>query len=303
MLAPIKSKSETHDAIYNYLRLQHTLKQRFEAARLLYVAATRTKQQLYLLTTNDYDDIENFKPASSSFLAMLWPSCQTLFKPATAKIVATKQPSTCLRRIVCNQPTTNEKNIIYHATNRPLLIDNNARHIGTLIHELLYQCSKTNNWQTCLANKDYWLSRMQQLGISDKTLAWQQLQKTLTTCVNSKKAQWILQQQEAQSEYPLTAYINNQLQHIIIDQTFVDNGFCWIIDYKTSQPANKQSLDDFLQQQKTNYFTQLDNYPQILSIKHSMPIKLCLYFPLIDQWIEWPHQPSVENCHESIKTV
>ncbi|HLF66521.1 MAG TPA: 3'-5' exonuclease, partial [Gammaproteobacteria bacterium] len=48
ILAPIKSISETDDAIYQYLRKQQQKKAYYETIRLLYVAATRAKHRLYL---------------------------------------------------------------------------------------------------------------------------------------------------------------------------------------------------------------------------------------------------------------
>lgn len=50
ILAPIKSRSETEDPIYRYLKLQNQKRSQFEADRLLYVAMTRARKRLFCLS-------------------------------------------------------------------------------------------------------------------------------------------------------------------------------------------------------------------------------------------------------------
>src|SRR5262249_20096843 len=63
--------------IYQYISSQHRLKGRFEVARLLYVAVTRAKKNLYLIGKLSKDaNNEIKKPLSGSFLQHLWPTLE-----------------------------------------------------------------------------------------------------------------------------------------------------------------------------------------------------------------------------------
>ena len=74
ILAPVKSITVKEDAIYNYLRRQEAKKSHYETARLLYVAATRAKNNLHLLgNVNHNAKAEAPAPASGSLLQLLWP--------------------------------------------------------------------------------------------------------------------------------------------------------------------------------------------------------------------------------------
>lgn len=79
MLAPIKAASEDHEPIYQYLKMIEKNKALHETQRLLYVAATRAKETLHLVSTvlseNENDLLSLKKPAKGSFLDILWPVC------------------------------------------------------------------------------------------------------------------------------------------------------------------------------------------------------------------------------------
>ncbi|MCC2667489.1 MAG: addA, partial [Gammaproteobacteria bacterium] len=48
IIAPVHAVGESDDTIYQYIKRQHAIKNDYETGRLLYVAATRAKQQLHL---------------------------------------------------------------------------------------------------------------------------------------------------------------------------------------------------------------------------------------------------------------
>lgn len=82
ILAPIRSQEADHDPIYRYIRTQNALKADYETARLLYVAVTRAKQRLHLVSSifhSEKEPTEIKKPSVSSFLHLLWPSIQNNF--------------------------------------------------------------------------------------------------------------------------------------------------------------------------------------------------------------------------------
>ena len=74
LLAPIKETGADDDLAYRYLRNLEAEAEDLEAARLLYVAATRAESRLHLLACTKCDDAGELKPpASRSLLARAWP--------------------------------------------------------------------------------------------------------------------------------------------------------------------------------------------------------------------------------------
>jgi ATP-dependent exoDNAse (exonuclease V) beta subunit len=112
------------------------------------------------------------------------------------------------------------------------------------------------------------------------------VQTCLTTLCKSTTAQWLLDKthEQASSELAITLNEKNKAHHLVIDRTFVENGQRWIIDYKTSQPAEPQSKAQFLAEEKNHYQAQLHNYSKAFS-EQPQPIKLALYFPFLDELV------------------
>ena len=72
----------------------------------------------------------------------------------------------------------------------------------------------------------------------------------------------------------------------LVDRTFVDEGIRWIIDFKTSEHQGG-NLQAFLDEQQRRYSDQMQRYASILAASGN-PVKVGLYFPLLDEWREWP---------------
>ena len=114
----------------------------------------------------------------------------------------------------------------------------------------------------------------------------------LAACHEDERGQWILSaaHQDAASEYALTRKAGEQVQHMIVDRTFIDdNGERWIIDYKTGSHTGA-GLDVFLDREQERYRSQLENYASAFSKLEDRPIRLGLYFPLLKGWREWRYQ-------------
>jgi len=83
VIAPLTQKGQDSSKLSQLLKRFESQKQTYEQARLLYVAATRAKQQLHLfgqLTVKESDDSEKtFSPAKNSLLETLWPCVENDF--------------------------------------------------------------------------------------------------------------------------------------------------------------------------------------------------------------------------------
>jgi len=91
LLAPIKPTGVDADPIYDYLARLDRERERYEQARLLYVATTRAKQHLHLLghvKPDHHDDvIESGSPARDSLLETLWPAVEADFQRSAALLL------------------------------------------------------------------------------------------------------------------------------------------------------------------------------------------------------------------------
>jgi hypothetical protein len=65
-----------------------------------------------------------------------------------------------------------------------------------------------------------------------------------------------------------------------------DNGVRWIIDYKTSTHEGG-GRDAFLDNERGRYHDQLERYAALVRRMDSRPIRLGIYFPLLQGWREW----------------
>jgi len=72
---------------------------------------------------------------------------------------------------------------------------------------------------------------------------------------------------------------------LVLDRIFVEDGTCWIIDYKTSSHGGGD-LDGFLESEASRYREQLKRYRKAVAISETRPIKTALYFPLLDRLLE-----------------
>ncbi|MFT5693210.1 MAG: ATP-dependent helicase/nuclease subunit A [Oceanicoccus sp.] len=74
VISPLEASGHDEDSIYKYLRYEQSLSSKLEETRLLYVAATRSITQLYILFSASVDEKTKLPrpPAKNSLLARVW---------------------------------------------------------------------------------------------------------------------------------------------------------------------------------------------------------------------------------------
>jgi hypothetical protein len=87
--------------------------------------------------------------------------------------------------------------------------------------------------------------------------------------------------------WPPAANATAKKQWAVIDRTFAEDGVRWVVDYKVSVHAGG-SLDAFLDREKDRYREQLALYARLMSRMDERPLRLGIYFPLLQGWREWP---------------
>ncbi|MNC85462.1 hypothetical protein D3C83_10610 [compost metagenome] len=111
---------------------------------------------------------------------------------------------------------------------------------------------------------------------------------TLTQTLAGERGQWLLGPREAaESELRLTGVTGHGIVNIAMDRTFVDDrGVRWIVDYKTGGHEGGD-IEAFLDRERERYRPQLERYAALMRVRDDRPIRLGLYFPLLNGWREW----------------
>ncbi len=277
LLAPTKPATAKHqNQTYQYLTFIQAQQSKFEAMRLLYVAMTRAKSQLHLLGATN----TNNNAVKGSFLHLLMPFFAKKFDhinptpnlqaPLTA--LPLKRFATLTKPI--SKPQIQESPINYQQKIQRSFKDA----IGTLVHQYYEQ----QHFSPSIANIR---TRLIEIGIPPHNLKHQQIFITqlLENTKNDKNFNWLFKTRDMSLN---EANFITEQGSIAIDRLFIDKGFLWIIDYKTSQPKAHETLSDFIQRQQSQHAKQLLFYKQLMSNIYSYPVRCAIYCPSISQLIE-----------------
>ena len=107
--------------------------------------------------------------------------------------------------------------------------------------------------------------------------------RLLESALNDERGRWILSgpHEDSRCEVPVTALIDGQLRHLVIDRTFIDAaGTRWIIDYKTGTHLGGD-VGGFLDEEQERYRSQLAGYARAFEALENRPVRTALYYPLV----------------------
>ncbi|KAA1193125.1 AAA family ATPase [Pseudohalioglobus sediminis] len=297
MLAADDHSEAKAPGLYNYLRRCRKQKARLENTRLLYVGTTRAVKRLTLTAClEEREQTEATTPAfkppgDGSLLAPLWPVFKRQLTahaaiPEPAQAAVTSRP--LLRLDNPPPPPSGPQPVAEEDANIPSPTLNwNERHIGTVIHQGLEQLSLMVPLPRDVPEhlQDQLRCDLATLGVGPGRLdaAEQAVMAALRrTLADDAGGRWLLSAEhaDAHSELALTAHLDDQVRDLVIDRTFVDSasGVRWIVDYKSSVPAEGMALEDFLCAERERYRPQLLVYRNALAARASEPVRCALYF-------------------------
>jgi len=288
------------DAIYDYLDYERRQKQKLEDTRLLYVAVTRAKKDLYLLFSSKEGSEEEVRaPAANSLLARIWPAVadEVLWESAEALPVASRPAlagETALRRVppqwrlpLPETPAPAQNNNVPAEA----ALDTLETRVGSVIHRLLQQLVQfgVDSWQARDARRRQALAEQMllQSGVMPAQLgsAAQAVCAAVDTMLADERGRWLLRADHSASavEWELLA---DGRRHVI-DRSFVDAaGVRWIVDYKSALPRAGETLADFIAREVAAYAPQLANYRRLVAQLDAREIRTALYFPRVPYWQE-----------------
>lgn len=306
LLAPIAESGGDKDPIYRYLESIERRKSQHEAARLLYVAATRARHSLHLLgSLKVKDDGTTAEPDSRSFLKLLWPMVAAQFaNPAAragdeheSKIRTIRRLPATWRVPSAPPPVEWERPSMERVQRAEVAFEwasDRSCSAGAALHGFLQRIARdgVDAWDEAAvrSRRGAYRAVLMNLGIPAGELSWaiERVESGILKTLRDPRGRWVLENHvEAASELPIAGLIDGALCEVVIDRTFVDEaGVRWIIDYKTSFYEGA-GLENFLELERDRYREQLERYARLMVQREDRPIRLGLYFPLLGEWLEW----------------
>ncbi|CAA0105249.1 ATP-dependent helicase/nuclease subunit A [Zhongshania aliphaticivorans] len=288
------------EKLYNYMSERQAQALDEEVDRLIYVALTRAKRELHIFGKAQINSKGDVAATSGSILHRLWASVGDAFERAepietdddTAPLRVPTAPRLRDFSVACNpvwQPPEPAESPLQRAqrqTENAVLEDNiEERAVGIVFHELMERLGRRNDRDQWLANN----ARLQ-AGITQRLrhhchpepaleLSVARVMELVSNTLACRHGQWILDSYQWQaSEQTIRRMIGGQWQTLILDRVFIDQGHCWIVDYKTAKA--KGNLQRFLDEQAGRYHTKMRIYQQALHATGvECPITTALYFP------------------------
>ncbi len=316
ILAPARAAAQVAEPLESFVRGLERERSQLESARLLYVAATRAREELHLLGHADAVLDESGtttvrRPARAALLGILWPLvCEAFATTALAPRIGRAgraRGADCgstLRRFVSGWSPAP---VIDRATDarqeasdtdvelRPEFdwVTEVARLVGVVVHRDLDRRVRARLAKCAPPTVDRALygTELRELGVPDQRLpeAVARATAAIEGILSDARGQWILAPHaEESSEWALTAEINGMARRLIIDRSFIDDdGTRWVIDYKTS-PHTGGGIEDFLAREEERYAAQLGRYAAVVRRLGPQTVRTALYFPLLGAWRELP---------------
>lgn len=296
---------------YSYLRMLEKERADNESARVLYVAATRTERHLHLLGSvapNAKGELN--KPASGTFMELLWPQLAGQFMEAAAQtgqqaMNAMSVPSLAdfIPKLV--RATAPALPSVY-AENRHEIIAGGQlhgdspllgrqvgleAHIGTLAHryvEMMAARPELDDWLARLSTLKpamvRWFVRQGHTHeVAEQAAA--QVIALLELTLHSADGRWVLAARpEAAAELAIGHVDDTGFRQQIVDRCFVENGERWIIDYKSTRlPADVDM--EAMRTAASVYAPQLAGYAALFA-DEGLPIRKAIYFMALGRLCE-----------------
>ena len=315
LLAPLNATGSGKDPVYEWVTELRHQQERLESARLLYVAVTRARETLHLIgnTTTKYKDGELLlsPPGPASLLGLLWPVLEADFKRAfeshrpSAPKAAETAPTERFTRFATDWKIPEPAAAVQWAASAVLAreepvpefewVGETLRHVGTVVHRLLQRMAVEGaaGWDVARVRAAAPALRrmLAEAGVREQELdtALADVMQAAENTLADERGRWLLSDRhaEARGEYALSAMRDGRLETGIIDRTFVDaDGVRWIVDYKTSR-HHGGDVDVFLEQERARYAPQLERYAALMGGLETRRVRVALYFPLLQRFLEW----------------
>jgi ATP-dependent exoDNAse (exonuclease V) beta subunit len=310
VISPVGPRAElTRDPVHRFIDLSDATKDRYEQARLLYVACTRARKTLHLVghVTSGPGGEAYRPPAKRSLLHLLWAALE----PQYAQAFSAERPTDSgaarepwlmpVRRRFENDWRLPAVMGVPGVTSTPAApaedeqvefywVGAEARLAGTIVHRWLHAFAEGRARAEVSALPQYrpvtlrWLKEMG-VGSAMSATIGDRVEVALQRVLVHEKGRWLVSG-EGRSEFALSGVFEGLIESVVLDRVRMDAaGTHWIVDYKTSSHEGG-NLEAFLQAERLRYTPQLKKYKAIYSAYAGGTVRCALYFPLLQKFLE-----------------
>ncbi|MEO6564430.1 MAG: 3'-5' exonuclease, partial [Casimicrobiaceae bacterium] len=317
LLAPLHARTgaaTAPDTVYEYLKVIDADESTAELGRLMYVGCTRAKRRLHLLAVpatrvdpSTQGPVWRNPPAQSA-LARLWPAVVDRAEPALPPTEvhddAAPPPTPSLLRIPLAWSPESPPPALHASRARPAIAADavpfdwaaaTAAAIGTVAHRMLAQVAREGPaaWTPARIAASHGAVDValasEGVATAERNAAVVRVLQVLTRTLADGRGRWLFDPRhlDARSEWALAGLIDGDVSHVTLDRSFVADGVRWIVDFKTGRHEGGDP-SAFLDREVERYRATLERYAHIMRGLDARPIRLALYFPLVeDGWREW----------------
>jgi ATP-dependent helicase/nuclease subunit A len=314
MLAPLRARIGARaepDPVYAWLGRLDNAEEHAELGRLLYVGATRAMRRLHLVGVAEIDakaatgdEARDWKrPWRRSALERLWDALEANAglpnapRDAPDDVGAASPPALRQARLPIEWrlpalpdplPVTRPSISMLDA---PVFdwADAIAAAVGTVSHRLLAQMAAENlgNWHATRLRDERprILAELGSEGVEPdlREHAAQRVVDVVTRTLRDPRGRWLFDRAhvDAHSEWALAGEDEGRIVHVVLDRSFVADGWRYIVDFKTGAHLGGDPRA-FLEREFARYRPQLARYARIVRAIDPRPVRIALYHPLVD---------------------
>ena len=279
LMIAAKPESNQSDSVYDYLGFLNKAQDRQEVIRLFYVGVTRAKLSCTITATQKSDKAWPPSKTSSFWSTFCNAAKDTVYEPVSEPYhtdTEGRDTSVMMLRRLRDIPSESKglgQAPAFAGQESNLASSNlSSRRYGIAVHrgiELLCHYSETPE----VCPPDILSAVRFQLvnaGVPAREQQGQLLniEKDLNTLLSDETGRWLISSEQVDAHSELSLWHRETQRELIIDRTFIDrsSGIRWIIDYKTSRPADDAALTDFLSQEAVRYRDQLMSYRSAMKL-------------------------------------
>jgi ATP-dependent exoDNAse (exonuclease V) beta subunit len=311
--APLKKRGQ-QDVVtpYDYLAALERSRTAHEAARVLYVGATRAIRHLHLVGVAGRNAKGEIRAPANTFLDLLWPAvAERLADAGNAAPAPAEAPAAFIPKLLrVAEPVSIELPVHEAATAEAPMAAEPAGEtghtldalVGTLAHRYLemiaidgldaWSASRIGGLRGAM---EVWLAQ-QGCGDRDAALGAERVGAILATTLTSEQGRWVLQAREgASAELALQKVSHGGTPMSVVDRSFVEAGARWIIDYKTASPEGD------LAAHAEAYREQLERYMELFE-GEGMPIRTAIFYAALGRLVEFDCQAPSARSNSSTGT-
>jgi ATP-dependent exoDNAse (exonuclease V) beta subunit len=160
------------------------------------------------------------------------------------------------------------------------------RHVGTVVHLALELLSQKPELPPGVPESlvQPLEQKLKSLGVWGENIGrcMVRVMDAVERTLQDERGRWILSchHAEAASELCLSMAAGSEVVDLVIDRTFVDSvsGVRWVVDYKSSAPAQGVTAETFAAEEAERYAEQLRGYRDAVSTLGPQPVRCALYF-------------------------